>query len=197
MVSGRADGLRALAVVVGLAIAAGLVGYAVVAGVSLPGADGDSAPANATLDEEAVEALVVEKVNERRAAEGLGTLEADPGIAAVARNHSADMAQREYYAHETPEGAGPADRLDEGGVDCGAVGENIAATFYRQRVETEAGTESYDSAEELAAGLVAQWERSRPHRTNMLDPRWELTGVGIETAGDEVIATQMFCTAAR
>ena len=197
MVSGRADGLRALAVVVGLAVAAGLVGYAVVAGVPAWGATGDSPGANATLDEGTVEELIVEEVNDRRAEEGLAAVEPDPGIAAVARNHSADMAEREYYAHETPDGAGPADRLDEAGVDCGAVGENIATTWYREPVETEDGTERYDSAEALAAGLVAQWERSRPHRANMLDPRWELTGVGVETVGDEVIATQMFCTVPR
>lgn len=197
MASGRSAGMRTVAVLVVLAVAAGLVGYAVVADVSLPGADEDSSPANATLDERAVEELVVEKVNERRAAEGLGTLESVPGIAVVARGHSADMAEREYYAHETPEGAGPADRLDAGGVDCGAVGENIATTWSRRPVEIEGGTERYDSAEELAAGLVAQWGRSRSHRANMLDPRWELTGVGVETVGDEVIATQMFCTAPR
>jgi len=197
MASGRPDRLPALAVVVGLAVVAGVVGYAVVSGVSLPGADGDPTGGTATLDEAAVEELIVEEVNERRAEEGLAAVERDPGIAAVARGHSVDMAERDYYAHESPEGAGPADRLDEGGVDCGAVGENIATTWYREPVETEAGTESYDSPAELAAGLADQWARSRPHRANMLDPRWELTGVGVEVVGDEVIATQMFCTVPR
>lgn len=193
----RSDASRTLAVVAGVAILASLVSYAAFVGVPFPGANGEKSPENATLDEGALEELVVEAVNERRAADGLAAVEPDSGLAAVARNHSADMVEREYYAHESPEGAGPADRLEAAGVDCGAVGENIATTWYREPVETEAGTETYDSTEELAEGLLEQWERSRAHRANMLDPRWEVTGVGVETDGDEVIATQLFCTASR
>lgn len=164
----------------------------VLAGVTPPGEDSNS-PAD-PLNETAVESLVVEEVNQQRIEEGLDPVERESSLAVVARNHSADMMMREYYAHESPGGLGPGDRLRRRGIECESVGENIAATWYRTRFESEDGIDRHTSPEELAEGLVEQWRNSLSHRNNMLDPRWETTGVGIVVTPErEVIATQNFC----
>ena len=172
------------------------VGYIALADVA-PWNDEQRSP-EPTLDETTVESLVIEKVNQQRLAEGLDPVEHNPALTAVARNHSADMVNREYYAHENPEGEGPGDRVRHGGLDCEAVGENIAGTWYQKEVETNGGSKRHTNPEELADGVVDQWLNSLSHRNNMLDPRWEETGVGVVyTADREVIVTQKFCEVTR
>ncbi|WP_240418467.1 CAP-associated domain-containing protein [Paenibacillus periandrae] len=48
-------------------------------------------------------------------------------IAGTARKHSMDMAARNYFAHETPEGKSPFDRMKDDGLKLRAASENIAA----------------------------------------------------------------------
>ena len=56
---------------------------------------------------------------------GCGALRFDSRLAAAARAHSADMVNRHYFAHESPDGSTPADRAAAAGyTDYG--GENIA-----------------------------------------------------------------------
>ncbi len=75
-------------------------------------------------------------INDARAkARSCGSV-ASPAVAAVAWNdtlfavaaeHSQDMAERNYFAHDTPEGVNPFQRMDNAGYKHGAAGENIAA----------------------------------------------------------------------
>lgn len=184
----------------------GGVWLAVLLAVALVGAggcvalDGDQSqsPAEnesaASLDEAAVEQAILDEVNEERTARGLQPVTADPDLAAVADGHSEDMLDRDFYAHESPEGLGPGDRLDRAGVDCRVAGENIAQSYYDVEFQTENGTERHTTVEEVAAGLVEQWLQSPEHRENMLQPGWETSGVGVAVSTEgEVLATQLFC----
>jgi hypothetical protein len=78
-------------------------------------ADDGADPALARL-----EAALHDAVNEVRRREGLIPLQRDAVVTnrgdRVARAHSRDMAARGYFAHETPEGLTPPDRLARGGV---------------------------------------------------------------------------------
>lgn len=146
------------------------------------------------FNETAVERHLFEAVNRERTDIGLSPVEYDRRLAGVARNHSEDMAAREYYAHETPAGLGPSDRVERDGLDCEAVGENIVGTWWQQPITTSDGIEEHTTREQVVESVVEQWLDSLSHRNNMLDPRWESTGVGVTlTPEGELLVTQKFC----
>ena len=71
-----------------------------------------------------LEEQVLDLVNQRRVAgadcgdagtfDPAGPLAMNPALRCAARNHSMDMATRDYFAHDTPEGLGPDARLGLG-----------------------------------------------------------------------------------
>ena len=65
-------------------------------------------------------------VNKERVANGLNPLAPDPELTEVARRHSADMFTRGYFAHDTPEGLSPFDRMRQANVRFTTAGENLA-----------------------------------------------------------------------
>jgi uncharacterized protein YkwD len=73
-----------------------------------------------------LEAQMLELINKERQANGLRLLAADPELTVVARKHSVDMFARGYFAHQTPEGKSPFDRMQADGVKFVAAGENLA-----------------------------------------------------------------------
>jgi uncharacterized protein YkwD len=78
----------------------------------------------------------------------------------AARRHARDMAERNFFAHEGPDGTTLSDRLDAAGFRGCAAGENIA---YGQ-----------SSPEEV----VADWMKSEGHCTNILSSAYRRLGVG-------------------
>lgn len=148
-----------------------------------------------TVNSTTVERAVHEAVNEERADHGTDALEWDSTVASVARAHSKDMADREYFSHTNPDGDEPFDRYRSVGGDCHAYGENIAMTWVGQPVETENGeVVNYGTDEELAEGLVQQWMESPGHRENLLEDDWASDGVGVYVTDDgQIYATHNFC----
>jgi uncharacterized protein YkwD len=155
------------------------------------------------IDRAAVEILTHRAVNDVRRAHDLDTLSYDRDLVAIARNHSDDMADREYVAHESPEGNGFADRYADAGYDCrvntggghylgGA--ENIALTHAGVPLGTG---KRHESADDVAAGLVDGWMDSPSHRENILTDHWQCEGIGVtfveDAPGITVYATQNFC----
>lgn len=91
-------------------------------------------------------------------------LELDPALRSSARAHALDMADRGYFAHESPDGLSPFDRMREAGfMGCG-MGENIAAGQPR------------------AGDVVRSWLGSPGHCANMLSPSFQHIGVGYHPA---------------
>lgn len=191
------------AVLVGVAFGLVLLGGLLYVGVGSPldpSAGGQQA-ANTSertvpgLNVSLAERAITGAINRERVTRGLTPVEHDGRIAVVARNHSLDMIERGYYAHESPDGETAFDRIEAGPATCAVVGENIAATWWYEPFETTDGErDRHTSVEELANGLVEQWLGSQSHRENMLDPRWERTGVGVAVTDErEVLVTQNFC----
>jgi uncharacterized protein YkwD len=87
-------------------------------------------------------------------------LELDSSLRRAARAHALDMAERGYFAHETPEGRTPFDRMREARFRGCAMGENIAA------------------GQPSAAEVVRSWLGSAGHCANMLSPVFDRIGVG-------------------
>lgn len=189
----------------------GTVGVSDVAGdtgsVADPGTNASVPSSNAgELNGTRLEYLVHEGINERRADRGLSNLSFDTGLRSIARYHSADMANRSYFAHVGPDGETVADRYEKFGYQCrvpmdglryATGGENILYTYYDAPVRMENRTVEYDTQEELARGIVNGWMNSTDHRENLLKPYWENEGIGVyiqEVDGQtRVFASQEFC----
>jgi uncharacterized protein YkwD len=107
---------------------------------------------------------VVSRTNTERARAGCPALRVDPRLTAAARAHSADMVNRHYFDHPSPDGDTPQDRSSAAGyADYG--GENIA---YGQ---------------DSAAEVVNDWMNSPDHRANILDCGFTAIGVGLDRRG--------------
>ena len=121
-----------------------------------------------------LEAEMLKLVNAERKAASLGTLAADPELTEVARRHSTDMFARGYFAHDTPEGLDPFDRIREAKVRFQTAGENLALA---------------QSVQVAHRGLM----NSPGHRANILRPQFGRLGIGIMDGGRfGVMVTQNF-----
>jgi uncharacterized protein YkwD len=104
------------------------------------------------------EARIIELANLVRPADA--PLTCDPVLAEVARAHSQDMCNRDYFDHDNPDGLDPFDRMREADIGFRTAGENIAA-----------GSPDPDTTHE-------GWMNSSGHRRNILDARYGRVGVG-------------------
>jgi uncharacterized protein YkwD len=111
-----------------------------------------------------LEARMLELVNQERVAAGLKPLAPDPELTGVARRHSTDMFARGYFAHDTPEGSDPFDRMREANVRFAAAGENLALG---------------PTVPVAHRGLM----NSPGHRENILQPQFGRVGIGIMDGG--------------
>ena len=129
-------------------------------------------------------------INAERVSNGGSPLKWDDGLASIARAHSDDMTNRNYFSHDTPEGLGPTDRLHRAGRNCRkgnryGIAENIA-------IETSLG-----NLDQAAAEAVRGWINSPGHRRNLLNGEYDTTGVGASFGTWQgykaVYLTQVFC----
>ncbi|MBI2388017.1 MAG: CAP domain-containing protein [Deltaproteobacteria bacterium] len=84
----------------------------------------------------------------------------EPALQKAARGHSQDMATKDYFSHDAPDGRRPQDRMKAAGFFGSYSGENIAA-----------GNETADLT-------VAQWMKSPGHCENIMDKDFKVLGVG-------------------
>jgi uncharacterized protein YkwD len=99
----------------------------------LPGDADCSAP---STDPSRYECRLLQLVNQQRAQgatcggqamPAVAPLRMQPVLHQIARAHATDMAQRNYFSHDTPEGRSPFDRMRAAGYTYSTAGENIAA----------------------------------------------------------------------
>jgi uncharacterized protein YkwD len=111
-----------------------------------------------------LEARMLELVNKERVAAGLKPLAPDAELREVARSHSSDMFARGYFAHDTPEGDDPFDRMREAKVSFVTAGENLALA---------------PTVQVAHRGLM----NSPGHRANILHKDFGRVGIGIMDGG--------------
>jgi uncharacterized protein YkwD len=116
---------------------------------------------------------VLALVNSERAAAGCPAVQADERLASVARAHSADMRDRDFFSHTNPDGLDPFDRARAAGISY-ARAENIAAG-------------QADPAE-----VMTDWMNSAGHRQNILNCSLTTLGVGIAQGSGGPWWTQLF-----
>jgi uncharacterized protein YkwD len=113
--------------------------------------------------------------NKVRMTAGVGALSWNPELAATARAHAGDLAQRRYVEHLSPEGFDPTDRLGlVARRTIASTSENIA--FHRGR--------KVDGA----AHMMGIWRASPPHWGNLLTARYSHAGFGVSVMGERVYA---------
>lgn len=109
-------------------------------------------------------------LNERRKENGLSPVQWSEEMAKVARLHSENMAKYKFFSHSGQDGLMVSDRADSlGFYRWKAIGENIA---YNR---------GYENPAEFAC---ERWMLSPTHRDNILNRRWQATGVGLAIAAD-------------
>jgi uncharacterized protein YkwD len=129
-----------------------------------------TAPSEWPAEYEALEQQILEETNRRRAAgANCGSkgsfgpappLTMHPALTTSARKHSEDMATRNFFSHNSPEGTSPFDRMKAAGYAGTTMGENIAA-----------GNAS-------AAATMEQWMSSEGHCANIMNKGFTHLGVG-------------------
>ena len=153
-----------------------------------------------------IEDTIYELTNQHRLAAGLQPLMRDAKIDSIARSHSQDMVDRNYFGHDTPEGWGPTDRGNAAGYPCRkdygsyytyGLAENIHGITHHY-----VGSDAAQIGHTLVDGQGRQggWMDSSGHRANILDTQWDRIGVGVAVDHDNahndglyIIATQNFC----
>jgi uncharacterized protein YkwD len=103
-------------------------------------------------------------VNRERTSRGLRALTINEKAREVARAYSRDMFARGFFSHIDPEGRSPFKRMEEGGVEFIAAGENLALAPTLIQAHT---------------GLM----NSPGHRANILTPDYGTVGIGVVDGG--------------
>ncbi|MCZ4124557.1 CAP domain-containing protein [Streptomyces sp. H39-S7] len=117
---------------------------------------------------------VLDLVNTERARQGCKPVTVNAKIQAAAQAHSDDMAARDYYEHDTPEGVGPGARMTSAGYHWSTWGENI-----------------YKSPKDAQSAMDG-WMKSPGHRDNILNCAFKEIGVGINLSSNGPWWTQDF-----
>lgn len=125
------------------------------------------------------ERRLLDLTNAARVSNGAGACGWSDELALTARAHAADLADRGYIEHLTPEGFDPTHRI---GVLArrmiGSASENIA---YRQ-------ASSPASAQEL----MGIWRGSERHWVNLLAPAHDHVGFGVAIRGDRTYCVGLY-----
>ncbi|TDD30898.1 CAP domain-containing protein, partial [Nonomuraea terrae] len=123
----------------------------------------------------AMENEVVRLTNAEREQGGCGPLKHDARLREAAHGHSADMAENDYFEHDSQDGRDMVDRIRATGFGGSAWGENIAM------------------GQPSAAAVVKAWMNSDGHRQNIMNCSYTHIGVGAaKDAQGQIYWTQDF-----
>ena len=104
--------------------------------------------------------------NSRRAAANVGALTINSKLASAAQAKANDMAQKNYWAHVSPDGSQPWSFISNAGYSYNKAGENLACGF------------------DTSTNTVTGWYNSPTHKDNMLKSDYTEVGFGIMNAAD-------------
>lgn len=159
----------------------------VAASVAIADTSGGGVDRADRINESAVEGALAAELNDLRADRGVAPLPVDETASTQASAWSTRMVNGSY------------EHSPDGYYACRAA-ENIATLPATGTVELRNGEVANYRGNEtaIAEGLVGVWNRSPPHRANMLDASHTSQAVGIavteQNGTTTVYATQAFCT---
>lgn len=107
---------------------------------------------------------LLDESNRQREKHDQQALSLNPKLSEAARQKALDMAERNYWSHDTPDGEPPWIFIEETGYSYMKAGENLAYGFMTSRQ------------------TVNGWMNSPSHRDNLLDPAFSEVGFGFVNA---------------
>ena len=136
-------------------------------------------------------------VNDERAAQNLTVLKWNEDVAAVARAHSADMAENAFFSHAGSDGSNVSTRLMADGVYYwNSSGENIlmegGRIYYTNILGIIEWKTKYFTFEQLAQNATQGWMNSTGHRENILHEGYDEAGMGVYVFNNSFYFTQDF-----
>lgn len=165
-----------------------------------------STPGAIFIDPVALEGRVHELINVQRQQNGLSSLSHDPFLADIARGHSWDMATRNFFEHENPEGKNARARGDAAGYPCiremgtftyEGISENLFNGYRYSAYSTTDGvitSYNWSPVDEIAGRAVNGWMNSPGHRANILTEHFIFEGIGVAFSSDDrIYITENFC----
>ncbi len=126
-----------------------------------------------------VQHTVFDLINQKRAEVGLKPLVWSDDLEKIARGHSENMAEYDFFSHRDLNGKAVSDRADSAGLSkWRSIGENIA--FNRGYADP-------------IAKAVDLWLNSPSHKNNLLSATWKESAVGVAITEDgSYYFTQVF-----
>jgi uncharacterized protein YkwD len=136
----------------------------------------DVSKPQATLND--YENAVADLINSYRLSSGLNAIAYEPTLTYVAKLRSADLMDRNYFSHYTPEGTTVFDLLSANGITAKIRGENLGQAMPASIGSPEA--------------FLNAWQNSASHNANMLRVGYNYIGVGMVDNGDRIVVTTVF-----
>lgn len=147
------------------------------------------------VDVHSLELKIFDGINLERVKNGLSPLKWNENVAKVARMHSQEMAQNNYFEHEGLDCNGPDYRVTSYGIPHTMSGENIMTMpLIKEYWYESSSTSSYSSYsdsggvitkrdfrsfDELVNDTVEGWMNSPSHKENILTKEYQESGIGI------------------
>jgi uncharacterized protein YkwD len=119
-------------------------------------------------------AQVLALTNRERAKAGCPALTSNSELTRAAQAHSADMAKKDYFSHDSQDGRSPFDRMTGAGYSFSAAAENIAM------------------GQATPADVMDAWMNSAGHQANILNCTYTNLGVGYAVGDGAPYWTQDF-----
>jgi hypothetical protein len=123
---------------------------------------------------------LLQSTNDQRAGNALGALALNSQLDQAAQAKANDMAARDYWSHNTPDGNAPWVFISSAGYHYQTAGENLAYGF------------------DTSANTITAWMNSPEHRANILNNTYKDVGFGIanvanyQGTGPETIVVAMY-----
>jgi uncharacterized protein YkwD len=119
---------------------------------------------------------VIRLTNVERAKKGCGKVKLNTKLRKAMRGHTQDMADKNYFSHDSQDGRSPWDRAKAAGYQT-PIGENIA------------------KGQRNAADVMNSWMNSPGHKANIMNCDAKAIGVGLSYDGGTAIWGQLFGSA--
>ncbi len=117
---------------------------------------------------------ILKLVNAERAKNGLKALELDWQVSRVAQYKSDDMANNNYFSHQSPTYGSPFEMLKQFNVNYKSAGENIA------------------KGQKTSQAVMTAWMNSSGHKANILGSSYTHLGVGYTVKNGTTYWVQQF-----
>jgi uncharacterized protein YkwD len=146
-----------------------------------------------------VEKAILKYTNVERKSNGIVALQWDDKLATVARDHSLDMVQNNFFSHDNLNGEDPTDRAIRHGYN---VHKELGGGWYSDGIAENIGKMPTgnvegmgyvsNDADSVGKAQVESWMDSPGHRANILNSEYGILGAGCAYDGLYYVCTQDF-----